>query len=553
MAKKKKDAGNTAVAEREQPVTDQPAAESVSPELAAFLEGAADELIDINLIDPSPYQTRKRFDEEKLQRMAGSLRKHGQLQNLIVRFKDGRYELVVGERRLRAGKIADLTQMRCQVIQCTDNEARELVIIENLEREDVSAVEEAAGFQQLIQTGQYSQTSLAVRLGFHPSYVSNRLRLLTLPADWQAMIIDGRLPPTHARVLVAWTDRPEVLEYLQSQVSVAFADLTVSVFEDSIIKAAHNLSRSVDPDFWDGPKFEVTEYLLKRLDVMEVREIYSAKKVNRAFNVTLWEELQAEAAEAMKAASEAEDSDDDDESEIAEVSRPIPGYQLVGHCVKHVGAVLSSRLKEAMALRLLIASSTEENLEPFVRWLHAKAGIGTDDIPDESDGWAVANKLNINGKNVCGLAHEYVTTALAQNEFYVSLPLLMTICDELGFDPFEKWQPEKELLEMCSVSQLRELFTDQMAPEKSVKKWGRERLIKEALGNWPPGYFPVLLKPHQLLSPAEQQTQPGGEDSELIVDDGPDVNECPHGALIGECEQCDAETSGEPDTEDPDE
>lgn len=485
-----------------------------APDLAAFVEQAHEQSIDMLAIDPSPYQTRQRFDADKLQTLAGSLQKHGQLQNLIVREVGGRYELICGERRWRAGCIAGLLTMRALVIDCDDDAARELVIIENLERENVSAIEEAAGFEQLLQSGRYNQTSLAERLGCHPSHISNRLRLLKLPDFWRQRIVDGQLPPTHARALVPWIDRPAVLEQLMVAVTDpkanAVTSLSVEEWEQSIESIVRNLSRDMTPGFWNGPRFEVTPEILEQLDVADVRQAYSDKKSPRAFNVTLWDELQQQAEEVRAKAREREEAErsDVDEESTTPVRPPdrsdLSDWKLERAAGAHISAVLAGRIKpDAMCLRIFLATLIEGQEADFLEWLHTKDAARTSE--DDHLGlthcqlWGATADVTV--KNLPGLIAEFLQARLAEDHTSLSLELLLTICRELSIEPFAKWQPDEKLLELCSDNQLRELFRDEMAPEKSVKKWGRDRLIKEALSNWPAGYLPPLLTPRAMMQP----------------------------------------------------
>lgn len=158
--------------------------------------------IDIADITPCSFQPRTVFDEEALRSLSESIKEKGVLQPLLLRHKNGKYEIVAGERRWRASVIAGLTTVPAIVKDLTDKETLEIALVENLQRENLSPVEEAEGFNRLMSEYGYTQDVLSKVVGKSRSYVANILRLLNLPADVQELIKKGRLSAGHARVLV---------------------------------------------------------------------------------------------------------------------------------------------------------------------------------------------------------------------------------------------------------------------------------------------------------------------------------------------------------------
>lgn len=158
-------------------------------------------MIDITEIDRNPDQPRREFDEEALQALADSIREAGVLQPLLVVEKEGRYQLVAGERRFRAARIAGLDSVPCIVRDFSPQEQMEAALIENIQREDLNAIEEAAALRQLMDACGYTQEMAAKRLGKSRPAVANLLRLLTLPAQVQEYVMQGKLSAGHARVL----------------------------------------------------------------------------------------------------------------------------------------------------------------------------------------------------------------------------------------------------------------------------------------------------------------------------------------------------------------
>lgn len=168
-----------------------------------------DRLIPIERIEPNPDQPRRTFTEEQLQELANSIRTKGVIQPIILRPKPGaseRYEIVAGERRWRAAQLANLHEMPALIREFTDTEVLEVAIIENIQRADLNAIEEAAGFRQLMFKFGHTQEKLAEALGKSRSHIANLLRLLNLPEDVQTFVIEGKLSAGHARALITAND-----------------------------------------------------------------------------------------------------------------------------------------------------------------------------------------------------------------------------------------------------------------------------------------------------------------------------------------------------------
>lgn len=158
----------------------------------------------VEKLEPNPQQPRLDFRQEELESLADSIRQKGIIQPLIVRRKPGRdvYEIVAGERRWRAAQLAQLHEVPVLVRDFNDTEVLEIAIIENIQRADLNAIEEALGFRQLMTRFGHTQEKLAEALSKSRSHVANLLRLLTLPADVQDLVRDGKLSAGHARALI---------------------------------------------------------------------------------------------------------------------------------------------------------------------------------------------------------------------------------------------------------------------------------------------------------------------------------------------------------------
>ncbi len=186
----------------------------VTAENGTAMQGAdgarrADRKIPIEKIVPNPDQPRRTFTPEQLNELANSIRTKGVIQPIIVRAKPGggdTYEIVAGERRWRAAQMAELHEMPVLVREFTDTEVLEVAIIENIQRADLNAIEEAAGYKQLMFKFGHTQEKLAEALGKSRSHIANLLRLLNLPDDVQQMVSGGELSAGHARALVTAPD-----------------------------------------------------------------------------------------------------------------------------------------------------------------------------------------------------------------------------------------------------------------------------------------------------------------------------------------------------------
>ena len=168
--------------------------------------------VPIEFLHPGAAQPRRHFNDDAIAALVDSVREKGVLQPLLVRrhpAKTNAYEIVAGERRWRAAQKAGLTEVPVVIKELDDREALELALIENIQREDLTAIEEAAGYQRLMDEFGHTQEDLSHVIGKSRSHIANLLRLLTLPESVQHMVDDGRLSASHARALVS-TEEPAV-------------------------------------------------------------------------------------------------------------------------------------------------------------------------------------------------------------------------------------------------------------------------------------------------------------------------------------------------------
>jgi ParB family transcriptional regulator, chromosome partitioning protein len=196
--------------------------------------------IDIDLIEPSPYQPRTRFREEALDELARSIQSSGIIQPLVVRPIGSRFQLIAGERRWRAAQRAGLTKVSAIVRQVPDELALEMTLVENIQREDLNAIEAARAFERLMDEFQLTQESVAERTGKDRATVANSIRLLKLEPTIQDWIEEGKLTAGHGRALLAVADSPLRMRYAQR---ASRGGLTVRQIE----RLASRRSRTASP------------------------------------------------------------------------------------------------------------------------------------------------------------------------------------------------------------------------------------------------------------------------------------------------------------------
>ncbi len=181
---------------------------------ALFFDNAVEEnavKLSVDEIEPNREQPRKTFDEEALAELSDSIREHGVIQPLLVRpMADGSYRLVAGERRYRAARMAGLTEVPVTVREMSDEEESIFALIENLQREDLNAIEEAEGLKRLIDSFGLTQEQAAARVGKSRTAVTNALRLLNLPEEITVLVKDGKVSMGHARALLSVSDAAEL-------------------------------------------------------------------------------------------------------------------------------------------------------------------------------------------------------------------------------------------------------------------------------------------------------------------------------------------------------
>jgi ParB family chromosome partitioning protein len=231
--------------------------------------------IDIDLIDRSPVQPRTHFDETRMEELAQSIRSNGIVQPLLVRRRGTRYQLVAGERRWRAAQRAGLQRVPAVVRDIPDDKLLELALVENIQRQELNAIEEAHAYKRLIETLGLTQETVAQRVGRDRSFVTNYLRLLRLPEDIQRLVEEEKLSMGHARALLGVDDAD-----IQRRVARNVIEQSLSVRETEraikrIIAGASPATATLPPPKRDDANIRAAETKLRRRFGTQVRVLPS--------------------------------------------------------------------------------------------------------------------------------------------------------------------------------------------------------------------------------------------------------------------------------------
>ena len=201
--------------------------------------------IPIENIVPNPYQPRKVFSQAALEELSNSIKVYGILQPITVRQKDDKYELIAGERRFRAAKLANLQAVPAIINNMSDESSAVLALLENLQREDLNFIEEAMGYENLIKEHEFTQQQLAEKLGKKQSTIANKLRILRLPNSVKIKLVENNLTERHARALLKLPTEELINEVLDKVIK---NELTVKKTEKMIKDLLEELESPQDSD-----------------------------------------------------------------------------------------------------------------------------------------------------------------------------------------------------------------------------------------------------------------------------------------------------------------
>lgn len=214
----------------------------------------------LSQIEPNRDQPRKIFSEEALNELADSIREHGVLQPLLVRpLPGGNYQLVAGERRWRASRMAGLQEVPVVIREMDEEQAMEIALIENLQREDLNAIEEATGYKQLMERYGMTQEQVAKRVGKSRPAIANALRLLNLPQKVMDMVGEGEVSPGHARALLAFDDQDRIVEIAQKVKTGKYSVRDIERMAKNQDEKKEKAAKAPEEPAWGGKSAFLTE------------------------------------------------------------------------------------------------------------------------------------------------------------------------------------------------------------------------------------------------------------------------------------------------------
>lgn len=240
---------------------------------ALFADNSTDEAsvstLAVSEIEPNRGQPRKQFDPTALADLADSIRQHGVLQPLVVRpMPDGSYQLVAGERRWRAARMAGLAQVPVVIKELSDSETMALALIENLQREDLNAIEEAMGYRDLMENFGLTQEQVSVKVGKSRPVVTNALRLLGLPEEVRSLVSEGKLSAGHARALLSLGEEALIRQAAEDTVKKGLSVRQVEVLAK---RQKQHKAAPKQQSAWDNSYFAEVELALSQCLARKVK------------------------------------------------------------------------------------------------------------------------------------------------------------------------------------------------------------------------------------------------------------------------------------------
>lgn len=233
--------------------------------------------IDLSKIKANPYQPRKTFDDDRLSDLAMSIQTHGVLQPIVLRQTVQGYYIVVGERRFRASQLAGLTEIPAIIKELSDSDMMELAIIENLQREDLNAIEEAESYQRLMNDLGLTQQKVAERLGKSRPYIANMLRLLNLPKDISNQVKEDALSSAHGRTLLGIKDVTMMKKISQQAIrenwSVRYLEQVVNELQDGGQSKKSKATTQIKPIFIQKQERRLKEKFGSKVDISTSKNI----------------------------------------------------------------------------------------------------------------------------------------------------------------------------------------------------------------------------------------------------------------------------------------
>lgn len=446
-----------------------------------------------------------------LEELAQSLREHGQLVDLIAREReDGKFEILAGHRRKRAAEMAFVATLRVRIIECDDAQAREVLGVDNEQRQNLDAVGKARWYKLMLEANGLSQRQLAEKIGVSQGDIANHVRILSLPGEWQQRVISGEISPTVARSLATWSHRPAVLAVFEKSVMEGvregwsteqwLREIVSSVRDDDVTLPmtpgeSYRISKK-GGWVWGSCRFtsaEIKQYQ-EELDCEEVPLQYSHGKKKtglRAFNRQRWfalhanaekrhEEEQARKSAGVKGATKAADAKkrtpaqerqlrEDQDRQLAEKVKRYKLRWLHGRILE------SPRLaEEPNASRLLMMLATAAKDVQSERINAAIKGAG-----GKADGWNPGWRSLQTAVNTNQLVKAFLRECLSDDLFAWRSPWQLddvpAVAEALGIDMAGEWRVDEDFLKLHQRHQLQALFEEWKIPHE-VKVFEKSKM-----------------------------------------------------------------------------
>lgn len=363
--------------------------------------------ISLNLIDPPAENPRENFDQSEIDSLAESIAEVGLLQPVIVRPQGKRFELVAGERRYRAVTQLGWLELPATVRELDDRTAAEIRLIENIDRKSLNAVEEAKALEILTALG-HDVESLTQLVRWSESDVAGRLQVLELPHDWQQLLREDGISLAAVEYVLPFREQADVLDAMLKHARNRWP-LPLVEWRRLLNEAVIALSRSLEPDDPTGPRFELSDDRLSRLEVIDL-ELSPRQTVKRAFAVDLWDEWQDEAD------SKTESTD----SPATPPADPQPS---------RTGASRDNRFRSGR---------------------NGKSATAGDDTASRSTDEQFAEQLRV-------YKASWLRRLICEHVDRLPLDRLQEVIDGLSIDAAAAWQLEREFLELYDEQRLRQL------------------------------------------------------------------------------------------------
>ena len=487
------------------------AAASTPDKASTSRSARATEEVPVASIDVT-HNARTEFDDDELAKLTKSIQQFGILQPLLVKAgaEAGRYNLIAGERRLRAAKLAGLDVVPVSIVAADDQRTALMALEENLKRVDLNPIDRANELRRLMTDHGMTQAQVGAFVGVTQGQVSNELRLLNLPANWQAKVSSGDLAPTLVRQLLPYADLPQVLEAIAkdldqfksdlSENEPITADVLTQMIEGAVLKTSRPMKLGIDPPAYHKPTPKerhfsdelVTKDVAKQLAPRKFEFLHEWQGQERTFAVKLWEQLNAEPfAQRMEKhkAYKKRQAALNGKDETPSKTEPIKQYgeyrlkDAIESTINKLFVAAMAASKDTTAVeRVCLSLALSGELADLFGGIHKAEFYGNIVAQMES-----SDKKNwLTDIRVATLAHYNKKPTRLPTTFAISLG------EMLGIDVVAQWTPSAAVFAELTESGLA--ICQRLAIPDDTNELKGEKLIKALIARWPAGLIPPFLR-----------------------------------------------------------